>query len=118
MIGEVKNNPRITIPIFGNGDVTTPEIALEMKQKYGVDGIMIGRGAIGNPWIFQQIKHYLSTGIKLPLPDIQERTGVCQIHLERAIKWKGEKRAVIEMRKHYSNYFKGLANFKGFKKSC
>ena len=116
LIGEVKNNTRITIPIFGNGDVTTPEIALEMKQRYGVDGIMIGRGAIGNPWIFQHIKHYLKTGELLSLPDIKERTKVCRLHLEKSIEWKGEKRAVIEMRKHYSNYFKGLANFKGFKK--
>jgi len=115
LIGEVKNNPRIDIPIFGNGDVTSPEIALKMKQKYDVDGIMIGRAAIGNPWIFNRTKHYLETGELLPLPGIKERLHFCKAHLERSIAWKGEHRGVIEMRKFYSNYFKGYQNFKPFK---
>lgn len=115
LIGEVKNNPRMHIPIFGNGDVTSPLKAWEMKSKYGVDGIMIGRASIGNPWIFKEVKHYLQTQEFLPLPDICEKINICERQLLQAVAIKGEKRAIIEMRCHYSNYFKGLPNFKPFR---
>lgn len=112
-IREVAAHPDIEIPIFGNGDVDSPEKAAEMQQKYPeVAGIMIGRGAIGNPWIFQQIKHYLSTGEKLPLPTIKEVAEVCRRHLLMSIDWKGEVGAIREMRRHYTAYFKGLPHFK------
>lgn len=112
LIGEVKNNPRMHIPVFGNGDVNTPEKAVEMKNRYGVDGIMIGRASIGYPWIFREIKHYLETGENLQGPTLQERVEVCREHLRRAIKWKGERLGLVETRRHYSNYFKGIPNFK------
>lgn len=112
LIGEVKNNSRITIPIFGNGDVDSPEKAEEMKNRYGVDGVMIGRASIGYPWIFNEIKHYLATGQKLSLPDLNERVNVCKIHLDESIKWKGNRTGIIEMRRHYANYFKGIPHFK------
>ena len=114
-IAEVKNNPNITIPIFGNGDVNTPEKAKEYKEKYGVDGIMIGRAAIGNPWIFNQIKSYLKGGKFLKKPNINERVKVVKKHLEFSIKWKGEKLGLIEMRRHYTNYFRAIENFKEYR---
>ncbi len=115
-IAKVKNNPRITIPIFGNGDIDSPEKALEYKNKYGVDGIMIGRAAIGYPWIFREIKHYFATGELLSPPTIHERIEAVKIHLQKSIQWKGQKLGVLEMRRHYTNYFKGLENVKDFRK--
>jgi nifR3 family TIM-barrel protein len=115
LIAKVKNNPRIHIPIFGNGDIDTPEKALEYKNRYGVDGVMIGRAAIGNPWIFNQIKHYVATGEQLALPGIEERVDVCRRHLNFAMKWKGDKLGLLEMRPHYSNYLKGFPNIKEFR---
>jgi nifR3 family TIM-barrel protein len=111
-IAAVKNNPRIHIPIFGNGDIDSPEKALEYKNRFGVDGIMIGRAAIGYPWIFNQIKHFMATGEHLPLPTIKNRVEVCRTHLIKSVEWKGEKVGVVEMRNHYANYFKGIPNFK------
>ena len=111
-IADVKNNSRIKIPIFGNGDINSPEKALSYKNTYGVDGIMIGRAAIGYPWIFNEIKHYVKTGQLLPKPSIINRVQVCKNHLKKSIEWKGEKLGVVEMRNHYANYFKGIANFK------
>ncbi len=115
LIAKVKENPRITIPIFGNGDIDTPEKALEYKNSYGVDGIMIGRATIGNPWIFNEIKHYLKTGEKLPPPTMEQRVDVCRRHLEFSIRWKGPVAGVFEMRRHYTNYFKGLEHFKPYR---
>jgi tRNA-dihydrouridine synthase B len=112
LIGEIKKNPRIRIPIFGNGDIDSPQKAVEMKNRYGVDGIMIGRASIGYPWIFNEIKHFIRTGGTLPLPGIKERIEVCRIHLDKSIEWKGEKLGIIEMKRHYANYFKGLPHFK------
>ncbi|HTL80516.1 MAG TPA: tRNA dihydrouridine synthase DusB [Bacteroidia bacterium] len=112
LIGEVKNNPRITIPIFGNGDVDTPEKALEMKNKFGVDGVMIGRATIGHPWFFNEVKHFLKTGTHLAPPTIEDRVNVCRTHLQKSVEWKGERLGIIEMRRHYANYFKGIPNFK------
>jgi len=112
LIAEVKNNPRIQIPIFGNGDIDSPEKALEYKNRYGVDGMMIGRAAIGNPWFFNEVKHYFKTGEKLPLPGIKEKVEVCKTHLIKSCEWKGEKLGVVEMRRHYTNYFKGISHFK------
>ena len=111
-IADVKNNSRIKIPIFGNGDINSPEKALSYKNTYGVDGIMIGRAAIGYPWIFNEIKHFIKTGQLLPRPSIINRVQVCKNHLQKSIEWKGEKIGVVEMRNHYANYFKGIANFK------
>ena len=111
-IGKVKNNPRMKIPIFGNGDVETPERVLEVKNKYGVDGVMIGRASIGYPWIFNEIKHFLKTGEHLPEPSIKQRVEVCKTHLLKSVEWKGEKLGIVEMRRHYTNYFRGLPNFK------
>lgn len=111
-IDEVKNHPDIEIPIFGNGDVDTPQKAHEYRLKYNVDGIMIGRGAIGNPWIFNNIKHYFKTGTELPPPTLAERVRVTRQHLLRSVEWKGEHKGVLEMRRHYTNYFRGVANFK------
>lgn len=111
-IANVKNNPRIKIPIFGNGDIDSPEKALDYKNTYGVDGLMIGRAAIGYPWIFNELKHYFKTKTLLPKPTIQNRVEVCKVHLQKSVEWKGEKLGVIEMRNHYANYFKGIANFK------
>src|SRR5690606_36076701 len=112
LIGEVKNNPRMNIPVFGNGDVFSPETALEKKEKYGVDGVMIGRASIGYPWIFREIKHFMKTGELLAPPTMHERIEAAQRHLEMSVKWKGEKLGVLEMRRHYSNYFKGIPHFK------
>ena len=111
-IAEVKNNPRIRIPIFGNGDITSPEKALEYKNTYGVDGIMIGRAAIGYPWIFNDIKHFFKTGQHLPPPTLANRVEVCKTHVLKSVEWKGEKLGLLEMRNHYANYFKGIPNFK------
>ncbi len=115
LIGAVKNNPKINIPIFGNGDITSPEKALEYKNRYGVDGIMIGRASIGNPWIFNQMKHFFKTGEHLTLPTISDRADVALEHLEMSIKWKGEILAINEMKRHYSNYFKGISHFKDYR---
>jgi tRNA-dihydrouridine synthase B len=115
LIRKIKENPRIQIPIFGNGDVDSPEKALQMKNDYGVDGIMIGRASIGNPWIFNEIKYYLKTGLHLEKPDLEERLKVCLQHLEFSIKWKGNNLGILEMRRHYANYFKGMDHFKDFR---
>ncbi len=115
LIAAVKNNPRIHIPIFGNGDVDSPQKALEYKNKYGVDGIMIGRAAIGYPWIFDEIKHYLQTGETLAPPSIQQRVKVIKQHLFKSVQWKGEVLGVLEMRRHYTNYLKGYPNIKEFR---
>ena len=114
-IARVKNNPRIHIPIFGNGDIDSPEKALEYKNKYGLDGIMIGRAAIGYPWIFNEIKHYFKTGNHLPTPTINDRIEAARNHLLWSMEWKGERLGIVEMRRHYTNYFKGIPNFKEFK---
>lgn len=114
-IADVKSHPDIHIPIFGNGDIDAPEKALEYKNKYGVDGIMIGRAAIGYPWIFREIKHYLQTGEKLPPPTMQERIAVAKQHLEFSVSWKGERKGIFEMRRHYTNYFKGIHGFKTYR---
>jgi len=111
-IAKVKNNPRIHIPIFGNGDIDSPQKALEYRNKYGVDGIMIGRAAIGYPWIFREIKHYFATGELLSPPTIADRVAAARNHLIWSVEWKGERQGVLEMRRHYANYFKGLPNFK------
>ena len=115
LIGEVKNNPRMNIPIFGNGDIDSPQKALEYKNRYGVDGIMIGRASIGYPWIFREIKHFLATGELLNGPTIQERVDACTVHFEKSIEWKGQRVGIVEMRRHYANYFKGLDHFKDFR---
>jgi tRNA-dihydrouridine synthase B len=115
LIGEVKNNPRMHIPIFGNGDVNTPEKALEMKNRYGVDGVMIGRASIGYPWIFNEIKHFLKTGTHLAPPTIEQRVDACKQHLNMSLEWKGEKLGLIEMKRHYTNYFKSLPDFKPYR---
>ncbi len=115
LIGKVKNNPRIKIPIFGNGDIDSPEKALEYKNRYGVDGIMIGRAAIGYPWIFNEIKHFFKTGEHLPPPTLEERIAVCRKHLRRSIEWKNPIVGINEMRRHYSNYLKGLPNIKEYR---
>ena len=111
-IAKVKDNPRMHIPIFGNGDIDSPEKALEYRNKYGIDGIMIGRAAIGYPWIFNEIKHYFATGELLPLPTIADRVEAAKNHLLWSVEWKGERQGVVEMRRHYANYFKGIPNFK------
>jgi tRNA-dihydrouridine synthase B len=115
LIGEIKNNPRIHIPVFGNGDVDSIEKALEMRNRYGVDGVMIGRASIGYPWIFNEIKHFIKYGEHLPKPSVIERVNVCRKHLDFSIRWKGEKLGMLEMRRHYSNYFKGIDHFKEFR---
>lgn len=112
LIARVKNNPKIHIPIFGNGDIDSPEKALEYKNRYGVDGIMIGRAAIGYPWIFNEIKHYLKTGKHLPPPTIEERVNVARKHLHKSVEWKGPVVGIFEMRRHYANYLKGLPDIK------
>lgn len=115
LIREVKQNPRIKIPIFGNGDIDSPEKAANWRLEYGVDGMMIGRAAIGYPWIFREIKHFFATGEHLAPPTIQERVEACRIHFEKSIAWKGPKTGVFEMRRHYANYFKGIPDFKPFR---
>ena len=115
LIGRVKENPRIKIPIFGNGDIDSPQKALEYKNRYGVDGIMIGRAAIGYPWIFNEINHYVKTGLMLAPPTVQERVAVCKKHLVKSIEWKGPVVGINEMRRHYTNYLKGMPNIKEFR---
>jgi len=115
LIGKVKNNPRMHIPIFGNGDIDSPQKALEYKNRYGVDGIMIGRAAIGYPWIFREIKHYVNTQTILPAPTLEERIAVCRKHLEKSVEWKGPIVGINEMRRHYTNYLKGLPGIKEFR---
>ncbi|RBL93410.1 tRNA dihydrouridine synthase DusB [Chitinophaga flava] len=115
LIGKVKNNPRIHIPIFGNGDICTPEQAIAARQKYGVDGVMIGRAAIGYPWIFREIKHFMKTGEHLPPPTVLERVEVCKKHLRQSVSWKGDVVGILEMRRHYTNYLKGLPHIKEFR---
>jgi tRNA-dihydrouridine synthase B len=115
LIQEVKNNPRIHIPIFGNGDIDSPEKAVAYKNQYGVDGIMIGRASIGYPWIFREVKHYLQTGELLPPPTLQERMEACKTHFTKSLEWKGERLGIFEMRRHYTNYFRGLPNFKPYR---
>ena len=114
-IAEIKNNQRMHIPVFGNGDVNSPERAKEMKDRYGLDGAMIGRASIGNPWFFNQVKHFLKTGNKKQEPSIYERAEMAKRHLKMAVDWKGEILGVLETRRHYGNYFKGIANFKEIK---
>lgn len=114
-IAKVKNNQRIVIPIFGNGDIDSAEKALEYRNKYGVDGIMIGRAAIGYPWIFEEIKHYFATGQLLPPPTMADRVEAARNHLLWSVEWKGERQGVLEMRRHYANYFKGIPNFKPYR---
>ncbi|WP_103865762.1 tRNA dihydrouridine synthase DusB [Aquimarina sp. I32.4] len=114
-IAEVKNNPRMHIPVFGNGDVDTPERAMEMRDAYGLDGAMIGRASIGYPWFFKEVKHYFETGKKLAPPTIEERVIAARRHLQMAIDWKGEKLGVFETRRHYTNYFKGIPHFKEYR---
>jgi nifR3 family TIM-barrel protein len=111
-IAAIKNNPRMHIPVFGNGDVNSPEKAKEMRDDFGLDGAMIGRASIGNPWFFDQVKHYLNTGNKKEEPGISDKARMANRHLEMAVKWKGEVLGVLETRRHYGNYFKGIANFK------
>ena len=115
LIGKVKNNPRIQIPIFGNGDIDSPEKALEYKNRYGIDGIMIGRAAIGYPWIFNEIKHFFKTGEILPSPTVEERVNVARKHLLKSVEWKGPIVGINEMRRHYANYLKGLPNIKEYR---
>lgn len=112
LIAAVKNNPRMHIPVFGNGDISTPEKAVEYKNKYGVDGIMIGRASIGHPWVFNEIKHFMKTGAHLAPPTLKDRVSAAKEHLEMSVKWKGIGLGIVEMRRHYSNYFKGIPNFK------
>jgi tRNA-dihydrouridine synthase B len=112
LIGKVKNNPRIHIPIFGNGDIDSPQKAVEYKNRYGVDGIMIGRAAIGNPFFFNEVKHYRSTGELLPTPSIAQKVEVAKEHLLGSVKWKGKKLGILEMRRHYTNYLKGISHVK------
>ncbi|WP_025141660.1 tRNA dihydrouridine synthase DusB [Pedobacter jeongneungensis] len=115
LIREIKRNPRIKIPIFGNGDVDSPEKAANWRMEYEVDGIMIGRAAIGYPWIFREVKHFFKTGEHLAGPTIEERIEVCRTHLDKSLEWKGPKTGIFEMRRHYANYFKGLPDFKPYR---
>jgi len=115
LIGKIKENPRINIPIFGNGDIDSPQKARLMKECYGVDGIMIGRASIGYPWIFREVKHYMKTGEAMLPPTVDERVEACMEHLAFSIKWKGEKLGIVEMRRHYTNYFRGFPNIKPFR---
>lgn len=115
LIGEVANDPSVHIPIFGNGDIDSPQKAKLYKERYGVHGMMIGRASIGYPWIFREIKHYLATGKLLDKPDMNERVRVCLKHFEEGVRWKGERLGIFEMRKHYGNYFKGVHDFKPFR---
>ena len=115
LIGKIKENQRMKIPVFGNGDIDSPQKALEYRNRYGVDGLMIGRAAIGSPWVFNEIKHYFNTGEILSPPDMAERVNICRRHLEFSIRWKGDKLGIFEMRRHYTNYFKGTPDFKPFR---
>ncbi len=115
LIAKIKENPRIRIPIFGNGDIDSPEKALAYKNQYGVDGIMIGRASIGYPWIFREIKHFLHTGTHLLPPTLEERIAACRKHVEFSVRWKGDKLGIFEMRRHYTNYFRHFEHFKPFR---
>jgi len=115
LIGKIKENPRMNIPIFGNGDIDSPEKAVKYKNRYGVDGVMIGRAAIGAPWFFNEVKHFIKTGEHLPAPTIADRIDVTRKHLDFSIRWKGNKLGIFEMRRHYTNYFKGVPDFKPFR---
>jgi tRNA-dihydrouridine synthase B len=115
LIREIKRNPRIKIPIFGNGDVDSPKKAADWRLQYEVDGIMIGRAAIGYPWIFREIRHFFNTGTYLPGPTVEERVNVCRTHFEKSLAWKGDRVGIFEMRRHYANYFKGLPDFKPYR---
>lgn len=115
LIGQVKENPRMRIPIFGNGDIDSPEKAVEYKNRYGVDGVMIGRASIGYPWVFNEIKHYIKTGQHLPKPTILDRVEAARQHLLSSVKWKGEVLGIMEMKRHYTNYFKGIDHFKEYR---
>ena len=115
LIGEVKNNPRMHIPIFGNGDIDSPQKALEYKNRYGVDGIMIGRASIGYPWIFNEVRHFMKTGELLAPPTIADRVEAAKQHLDMSVRWKGELLGIAEMKRHYSNYFKGISHFKEYR---
>jgi nifR3 family TIM-barrel protein len=115
LIGKVKANPKMRIPVFGNGDISTPENVMEVKNTFGVDGVMIGRASIGNPWFFNEVKHFLQHGTYLEPPTIAERVNVCRTHLEKSVEWKGERLGVLEMRKHYSRYFKGVPHTKEYR---
>ncbi len=112
LIGEVKNNPRMHIPIFGNGDINTPQKAVEYKNRYGVDGVMIGRATIGSPWFFKEVKHFIKHGTNMPPLTLKEKVEVVKEHLRFSVEWKGERLGIVEMRRHYANYFKGIDNFK------
>ena len=115
LIGKIKENPRMRIPVFGNGDIDSPQKALEYRQRYGVDGIMIGRAAIGYPWIFNEIKHFFATGQLASPPSTQDRLAVCTKHLTKSVEWKGEKLGILEMRRHYATYFRGYPHFKQYR---
>ena len=115
LIGEVKNNPRMHIPIFGNGDIDTPEKALDYRNRYGVDGIMIGRASIGYPWIFNEVKHFMHTGQHLAPPSVADRVAIAKEHLQMSVAWKGEGLGIAEMKRHYSNYFKGISHMKEYR---
>ncbi len=115
LIGKIKENPRIHIPVFGNGDIDSPQKAVEYKNRYGVDGLMIGRASIGNPWIFRDIKHYVETGEHLPAPPLTEKVEVVKRHLLHSVEWKGPKLGVLEMRRHYGQYFRGLPGIKDWR---
>jgi tRNA-dihydrouridine synthase B len=115
LISDVKNNPRMRIPVFGNGDIDSPEKAVEYRDRYGVDGIMIGRASIGYPWVFNEIKHFMATGTHLAPPTISDRVDAAGKHLSMAVRWKGEHLGLVEMRRHYANYFKGLPHFKEYR---
>lgn len=115
LIGEVKNNPRMTIPVFGNGDIDAPHKVVEAKNKFGVDGVMIGRASIGYPWVFKEIKHYLKTGQVLTPPTFEERLNMAIRHVELSLKWKGDRLGIVETRRHYGNYFRGVPHFKDYR---
>jgi tRNA-dihydrouridine synthase len=115
LIGKIKENQRMHIPVFGNGDIDSPQKALEYRNHYGIDGIMIGRAAIGAPWVFNEIKHYFKTGELLSQPDMMQRVNIARKHLEFSIRWKGDKLGIFEMRRHYTNYFKGTPDFKPYR---
>ena len=116
-IADVKNNPRMHIPVFGNGDVNTPERAVEMRDRFGLDGAMIGRASIGYPWFFKEVKHFFKTGEHLAPPSLKERVEVAKRHLEMSVGWKGERLGILETRRHYTNYFRGIPNFKPYRKT-
>ena len=115
LIRETKENPRLHIPVFGNGDIDSPEKALKYRNEYNVDGIMIGRAAIGNPWIFDQVKHYFKTGEHLPIASVRDRVEAAMFHLDESLRWKGPKLGIFEMRRHYTNYFRGLEGIKEYR---